>query len=345
MAPKKQSAAAKVAAAAKETAAEKKLAKEAEKARKEEEEKEEGMKQRNALCNFVTQGKKADDGTPLKRAFDEYKELPLHSEQKMKIALNWKADKSCSWLNSFIETHSTKKSTTTSRGSGYRTSFWIAKELGMPHDSDIFKAVLQGYGKYGPEVWNENDPAEKPFKDAGLDAYMYAEKSLEVNQKVDGHDESFNSVSNAKKAKMAIADVVNQPGSSSNAQTVQINHELWHSCNALCKDIESNLGLYTSRTQEMKDLQVKYLNLQVSEALKADVDGRMEFMNKGLKEISDMEIKSLQFVSTFSGFEKDNDEGLAVFKESMLEHLTVAGNLHDAVCQRIKKNAAWLDAM
>jgi len=333
------------AAAAKATAEAKKAAKAEDKARKEalkaQSEQEEAQKQKNAICNFVTQGKHAAEGTPLKRAYDEYKDLPLHSEMKTKMALNWKNDKSCSWLNSFIEQHKTNKSITTSRGSGYRTMYWIAKELGMQPDSDVFANVLAGYQKFGPEVWDESDPAELPFKQAGLDAYMYAEKGLEVSKKVEGHEEMFQSVSNAKKCKLALVDVAGGGSSSSADVPLQINHELWHACNAMVKEVEGHLQLYTSRLHDVKELQVKYLSLDEASP---DVQSRKDHLAAAVKMIQDMEICSLQLVSAFSQYAKDDDTNLGVFRDKLAEHLKQASELHDAVSVRIRKNAAWLEA-
>lgn len=357
MAPKKASTAAAVAkeqkqALEKQAKAAAKKEKDSEKrAAEETATEEEARKQKNILCNFSVQGKAAEAGTPLAKAFDHYKELPLHSSQKMQIALNWKADKSCSWLNTFVENHQTRQEIAKSTSTGWKTSFFIAKQLGMDHSSEIFKSVLAGYQKKGPEVWDENDPAENPFKLAGLDGYMFVDKSMEKSSSVEGHETNFVSTSAAKKAKLALADIVQgSPGGSSGSAKMLIVHEAWHLCNSKIRAIESALQLYTKKSDEMKDLHVKYLSLAAlpehknDAQMQAATEERIAYMKTAMSEISNMEIKSLQIVSQFSSFQKDDDDNLKKFDDTLRDHLQEANNLHDAVVLRIKKNLAWLES-
>jgi hypothetical protein len=157
--------------------------------------------QRRALSNFVTQAKNADSGSQLEKAYEFYKTLPLHSDVKTKVALSWKADKTCSWLNTLVEKNTSKDTVTQARAHGWRTKYMIAKDLGMDVGSAEFEHILACYKNGGTSVWNENDPAEKPFKTVGLDAYWFCTKDMDKHEREDGFESNFESTSAAKKSK------------------------------------------------------------------------------------------------------------------------------------------------
>jgi hypothetical protein len=355
MAPKSAAAKAKAEAQASAKVAEKESKKaeatERAQAKKDQEEEAaalEAAKQKKDLCNFVTQGKAAEPGTKLADAFEYYKALPLRSDQKQQIATNWRGDRSCTWLNSYVDSHKTTKVVESAESSGWRTSYWIAKELGMPHDSPVFEAVLKGYKKGEPCEWSDEDPAQKPFKDANLPAYFFCDKSLELMKNLDTHEQNLSSMSVAKKAKLSLTDIVNAPGDGNSGAKVTIQFEQWHACNAHVRAIEAALQLYTAKTADLKNLQVAYQKFSATDSLAVDLqtvaEERIGFMTLALQEISAMEIKSLALLSHFSSFNKGDEEGLQAFHGSLTDHLADANRLHDAVCQRAKKNQAWLDS-
>ena len=355
MAPKSAAAKAKAEAQASAKVAEKefKKAEAADRAQAKKEQEEEAAaleaaKQKKDLCNFVTQGKAAEPGTRLADAFEYYKSLPLHSDQKQQIATNWRGDRSCTWLNSYVDSHKTTKVVESAESSGWRTSYWIAKELGMPHDSPVFEAVLKGYKKGEPSEWNEEDAAQRPFKDANLPAYFFCDRSLEKMRSLDTHEQNLSSMSVAKKAKLSLADIVNAPCDGLVGAKVTIQFEQWHACNSHVRAIEAALQLYAAKTSELKNLQVAYQKFSTTDMLSFELmngaEERIGFMTSALQEISAMEIKSLALLSEFLTFNKGDAEHLQAFHGSLTDHLADANKLHDAVCQRVKKNQAWLDS-
>lgn len=355
MAPKSAAAKAKADAQAATKAAEKESKKveaaerAAEKQRKDEEDAAlEATKQKNALCNFVTQAKAAEPGTKLAETYEYYKSLPLKSDQKMQIALNWKNDRSCTWLNSYTDNHKTTKVVQTSESSGWKTSYWIAKELGMVHDSPVFEAVLKGYKKGEVGDWSETDPAVRPFRDAGLPPYFFCDKSLDKSTSQESNEVVLSSMSVAKKAKLSLADIVNDSSSSSKDPKILIQFEHWHACNAHVRSIENALQIYTNKIAELKNLQVAYQKYLTTDSLNSELQGAAEeragFMTQALQQISSMEIRSLAILGDFVAFDKSDAEGLQKYHGVLVDHLQEGSSLLDAVVQRIRKNSAWLEA-
>ena len=132
------------------------------------------------LRNFVTQGKLAAKGSALSQTYNYYSKLPFKSAEKQLIANKWAKDRSCKWFNISYKNHGRSTKVEESDKSGcWRTKYWIAKELGMSHESLTFLEVLKGYREGTVLDWNETDPTQKPFKDAGLLPYFFIGTDLE----------------------------------------------------------------------------------------------------------------------------------------------------------------------
>ena len=141
----------------------------------------------SCLRNFVTQGKLAAKGSALAQTYNYYSKLPLKSAEKQLIANKWAKDRSCKWFNSSLENHGRSTKVVESDKSGcWRTKYWIANELGVPHESLTFQEVLKGYRQGTVVDWNETDPTQKPFKDAGLLPYFFV--GTELERKNGAHD-------------------------------------------------------------------------------------------------------------------------------------------------------------
>ena len=266
------------------------------------------------MSNFITQGKaalkKLEEGGELSEQSKElasmykyYRELPVRSELKTEIVGNWKKDRTCSWTNSFIETHTTIDKEKTVEKEGWCTSWAIAKELNMPHDSLEFQAILEFYKKAGPEVWDESNPAQLPFKKAGLPGYFYVGQSMKEKVHEEGYGESFASSSEAKKAKHSIGDLAK--GSVDSPVTLKIEHEPFHNSAAVVKTIEKHLGLYTEVMNQFKNLKVELMalpNVEMHETNLARVD-------KCMAQVDKEEIASMTLCSQFSNIARDDDQG------------------------------------
>lgn len=128
----------------KQTQAEKEaLQKEQEVAKKDKEAKAEKKQDLLDMANFGTQGLAAPEGSALKAAHEAYKSMPLRDPLKKQIIAQWKADKTCSWINSFLEQHITQKKTTTpTTANGWTTKFIIADQVKIPVESDAFEEFL-----------------------------------------------------------------------------------------------------------------------------------------------------------------------------------------------------------
>ena len=310
---------------------------------------QEAAKQKRNLCNFVMQGKAADKDTTLAQAYNYYSSLPLRSAEKQQIANNWKKDRSCSWLNSFMESHKTTTVVESAKSSGWRTSYWIAKELGMAHDDPVFLAVLKGYREGSVVDWNEKDPAQRPFKDVGLLPYFFCGTGLETEMKYDSHEEILSSGSMAKKSKLCLTDIANEAGSESVSAAVVVVFEQWCACNVHVQAIESSLALYTVKIAEIKALQVAYQQFLASECLAADlqtaVEERVSYMILALQDVYAMEIQSMTLVNIFARFNKNDKDGLLKLHSALTEHLIAANRLHADACQWVKQHQVWLDGL
>ena len=168
MPPKKDAEAAKIAAAKAQARQEKKdakAAKDAEKAKEAEDEQKDILK---SMSNLVTQGKKAVVDAPdsvLAQIYTTYQALPLKSDLKAVLAKKWKADKSGSWLNSFRESHKEIKTNKSTCAAGWTTSFKIAAEMSMDHESEFFqKQILPTMKTQSHEHWDETQADQNAYK-------------------------------------------------------------------------------------------------------------------------------------------------------------------------------------
>ena len=71
--------------------------------------------------NFNTQLNKANATPHQKAVLEIYQQLPRFSDKKHEILAKWKADKSCSWANSYTESMTKTEETTTTKVKGYGT--------------------------------------------------------------------------------------------------------------------------------------------------------------------------------------------------------------------------------
>ena len=218
------------------------------------------------------------------------------------------------------ETHGNKTVVSQTKKKGLRTSFWIAKELGMDHESELFKEVLKGFEELGWENWPEDDMACKPFRMAKMPAYKYFASELEEETKQDSYEKKFESTSNAKKARASIQDIIQNEKKD---ETIVINNEKWHLAKNKVLAIEKHLKDYVTIVEHIKQLQVQYLSAFASlpASLSGEIDHRTEQLKKAADLISQSEIASLQICTAFSNFQPEDDQGLEMFGVKLDEHI------------------------
>ncbi len=115
-------------------------------------------------ANFVTQAKKENASADLKAAYEIYQSLPLRSEEKRLIVEAFKTKKDQNWANEFVEKHTTKKTENNSALSGWTTSYIIARETNIPHDSLEFQKLLEGLEQESFEKWDDTNKLEASYK-------------------------------------------------------------------------------------------------------------------------------------------------------------------------------------
>ena len=189
---------------------------------------------------------------------------------------------------------------------------------------------------YFYQAWDKDDVSEVAFYEAKFDCYKFVARALNEDTSEDVHKEDLMSVNAAKKSKLSIADMAN-PGH--DGVTITVVHETWHKCNAKVKSIEQHLKEYTTTIGEIKSLQARFM------ALPDRDPAREGYMMKVLQEIQEMEIKSMQQVTAFSGFDKEECDALSKFFNEVDTHQKMCLELWQAAKSRIQKNESYLNSL
>jgi hypothetical protein len=186
------------------------------------------------------------------------------------------------------------------------------------------------------QAWNRDDPSQRPFFEAGFDAYQFCKRELS-EQMVDSiHSEELTSQSSGKKAKLSLQDMA--LGANGDKTDVVVNPS-YSKCKSQIKGLETHLEKYTQMQAEIKNLQVKYLALPVPE------DTRVEYMRRCLEEIQASEIESLQLISVFSSSGPEESPELKEFSEKLDNHMTTCSKLYEAAVNRVAKNRSFLESL
>lgn len=103
--------------------------------------------------------------------------LPLRDPAKHELIQNFKNHKDCKWINGVKVSYSKSDNSASSLLSGWLTSFQVAQQENIPHESPVLQKILENMTSRSHLDWGD-EGMEKAYKDCQLPGYLYEKTTL-----------------------------------------------------------------------------------------------------------------------------------------------------------------------